>query len=268
MADLVDVEMALAAMITEAVYPNGMDAPSVTGKDIYIGRGWPVSQEVNPGLREDKAEVTVYPLPDMASLTTRFERVWKPVARQAPPLHAVVEGSTASLLGSSTPGLLVGARARGAAYVVKAAAGDTPASLAASLAALAPGATATGATIAFQSSDDLAVRVGMPQVATLERRRQRQAFQLSVWAPSPEARDAIGRAIDGHLDDQDFLPLPGGTSGRLLYGGTSADDRAMKASLWIRHFRLTVDYPSVQTKSFQQALFPEVAVNSAPPLIP
>ena len=65
MADESDVETALVALSSAALYPNGANSPSVPGPDCRIYRGWPNSAALDADLTAGRINVTVFAVPVM-----------------------------------------------------------------------------------------------------------------------------------------------------------------------------------------------------------
>ena len=75
-----------------------------------------------------------------------------------------------------------------------------------------------------------------------EVRRQEQGFRITCWCPTPATRDAAATAIDQALSGQHFLALADGTSGRLIYAGTTVFDQSQNARLYRRDLNYNVEY--------------------------
>ncbi|PHK92917.1 hypothetical protein CR162_21340, partial [Pseudoroseomonas rhizosphaerae] len=123
------------------------------------------------------------------------------------------------------------------------------------LAALIPGATAFGDAITAPYAHDWLVRVAVMGKAQREVRRQSHGFTITVWAPSPELRDSASIAVDSFIAARDWLPLPDGSEGRLIYTGTTPVDDAQEAGLYRRDFEFTVEYGLFEFKDVPTVLF-------------
>ena len=82
---------------------------------------------------------------------------------------------------------------------------------------------------------------------TREVRRQMGVIQVTVWADTPEHREATAPAIDSELAATDFFTLPDGSSARLRYQSTLFTDAMQKANLYRRDLMYTVEYATTQT---------------------
>jgi hypothetical protein len=63
MADLSDIESALAARVDAALYPNGDAAASAVRSPVIIGRGWPADADLKKNLRATPPAATVSIVP-------------------------------------------------------------------------------------------------------------------------------------------------------------------------------------------------------------
>jgi hypothetical protein len=256
MADQSDVEAALVAVVTAALYPGGTAAPSAVGATCRIFRGWPNAAALDADLAAGRVNLTVFPVEGAVRNTTRYANEWQAVA-PAPTLTVSISGSSATFAGRAYPGQLAGVLADGKAYVHRTQAGDTPELVAATLAdtvrtdriALLSGATLTvpGAV--------LVARTGADASAVLEVRRQEQSFRLTAWCPSPALRDAACGRIDAVLSAARFLSLADGTTGRHRFAGAATFDQSQDASLYRRDLIYAVDYPTTITATQPVMLF-------------
>ncbi|WNM08210.1 hypothetical protein RI056_15135 [Komagataeibacter nataicola] len=138
-------------------------------------------------------------------------------------------------------------RAPGAAY--RAQPGDTAASIAASLAAMLPGATVQGADITLPACVTAqAINAGMA-TARCVARRQQQMFVLTTWSASPAARDALGQAMADALALTDWLVDANGSTFRIEARGAGNDDTAMNRGIFARpaHYLVTFDTDLTQS---------------------
>ena len=138
-------------------------------------------------------------------------------------------------------------RVLGQAYVYAATATDTPATVAAALAAMVPGSNAVGSVLTVPYDAKLKARTCGFATIRRELRRQVQGIRLTIWAPDRASRDAIGKAVDLAISQTNFLQLYDGPC-RLIYVAADVDDVPVKASIWKRDFRITVEYPSTETQ--------------------
>jgi hypothetical protein len=264
MADLADVELGLVSMLEAAIFPGGVPSgdpafSSPIGAPCRILRGWPDADPLNADLAAGTANVSVYSMPGHSRPVVRyFDNKWRVLSRTTPTITAARSGSTVTFGGVGGPGQIAGAVVgRKCAYAV--AATGTPEAVASGLAALVPGASASGAVLTLPTTD-FEIRIGAPITEQRETRRQVQGLQIILWCASPAQRDTVARVVDGALavSDQDFIPLQDGSGGLLRYTGTTADDVPSKADLWKRALHYTVEYPTTTSRQSPPALFPGV----------
>lgn len=245
MADLSDVEAALARLAAAALYPAGQGSASIAGPAVTVRRGWPIADKLDADILAGKAQVTVFSRPGTGRLTTRFLSEWRTLPDPDAGITATVAGNTVTFTGTASLPVDAGVRAGGRAYTVHLPAGSTPAQVAAALAAIVPHASASGAVLTAPCSDLLA-RTAYRSTVAREIRRQSQTIALTVWAPTPDTRDAISAAIDVALAPLAFMDLPDNTRVRLQYSNSSTMDETSKAAIWRRDLAYSVEYPTVE----------------------
>ncbi|NNM57725.1 MAG: hypothetical protein HKL97_11275, partial [Acidocella sp.] len=76
MADQADVEAALAAIVANALYPDGASAPSATGNICRIYRGFPNTPALDADLAAGVVNVTVMASAAAVKNVTRYPRRW------------------------------------------------------------------------------------------------------------------------------------------------------------------------------------------------
>ena len=253
MADQSDVETALAGIAGGALYPGGIEAGCVVPRAICrIYRGWPTRVALDADLAAGRVNVSVGAVAGSAKLTTRYPDHWKVASPVAPALSASVAGVVATFAGTAAVGQLAALLVDGRAAVHRTVAGDTPASVAAALAAelaqVGIAASANGAAVACAGAYSVVARVTADQTATRETRRQQQHFVVTCWCADPAMRDAIGSALDAALSAIDFVGLPDGSSGRLLFVASAVSDRWEDATLYRRELTYSVEYATTITQ--------------------
>ncbi len=253
MADLADVENCLVAAITQAAYPNGTSQPSIANVPCIVYRGWPVPKNLDADLAKGKINITVYPL-DNEQKTTRYPREWKPLPVTAPALTLTVSANTITAGGTPSSPLNAAAIVNGTGYVYAVQPTDTLTSIATGLAALINGATSSGTVITIPGAYRLAARVGAVGTAVRETKRQKRGFQIVFWCPSPALRDLVVPPVDAVLADTDFLSLPDGTAGRLIYERTRVTDRVEREGLYRRDLFYSVEYGTTDSMSVAQII--------------
>lgn len=258
MADLSDVETILASLVTNAVYPQGTNAPSVPGCLVKIYRGWPNQTTLNADLALGAINVTVYPDPSQHQITTRYLDPPSAEAPVLPTLTATTNAQSVTFGGNADLGQLAGVLVDGSAFVHRTAAGDTPELVAAILATYIRTrriAQVSGATIIIPGAGSLIVRIVADQLSIAETRRQIQGFRLSCWCPTPALRDETAMLIDHALSAQNFLTLPDTSQARLRETSTRVFDQSQNANLYRRDLLVAVEYPTTITTTLPAVIF-------------
>ncbi|MBV9756357.1 MAG: hypothetical protein JO047_04825 [Alphaproteobacteria bacterium] len=265
MADLSDVETALVALVATAIYPNGADAPPANGMLSRVYRGWPEAAALDCDLAAGYVNVTVFPEASGRN-TTRYLDEWLLLPSPGPLLTATLAANTVTFAGNAAPGQLAGILADSATYVHATAPGDTPALVAADLAALLRQdriVLLSGTTIVIPGVTRLLARVVAEQPAIMQTRRQEQSFRITCWCPDPASRDISASVIDTVLAQTKFISLSDGSVGRLRYRSGSASDQAEDASLYRRDLVYQVEYPTTVVDQLPTMLFADILLGSA-----
>ena len=255
MADLSDVESALLTVIVQIIYPGGTMVPSVTGSTTKIFRGWPSTIGLNADLAAGTSSITIFSDPKATRETTRYPRIWRTTSITAPSISMVTSGQSVSFLGQGGTSQLVGVKIGDSAYSVAVDQADTPLSVASALAAIVPGATADGVTVNIPGSSSVIGRVAGLGTATMETRRQEQAFVVSVWCPDPGTRDKLAGLLDASLSSIDWLQFQDGSAGLIRYRETVETDTSENANLYRRDLIYNVEYPTITAMTSCQMLF-------------
>jgi hypothetical protein len=251
MADISDVQNTLVGMIAGALYPNGTGQPSAVGAGCRVGSGWPSKPQLEEDLTAGVVNVSVYPMSDERR-TTRHLKSTQQIAHFDPTVTLAVSGLTITIGGAlpspfhaQNVAVLMG----GNAFTYAVQPTDTLATIASALAALI-GATYSGTT---SSGASITLPAGAPQptlrtggFATVGRevKRQQRTIRICIWSPTPALRDAVAKVIDPFLADIEFLTLPDGYGGRLLYQRSDLVDLGEKANLYRRDLCYSVEYPT------------------------
>lgn len=268
MADVIDVQNALVALIEQTIYPNGTSQPSavvVNSASVAckVYPGWPMPAQLDADLLAGLANISVFTTTTERN-TTRYPKVWEPFSKTAATLtltisgqQIIVGGVMPSPFSAHNMALIVG----GKSYVYAVQATDTLASIAAALAAQVavdfPGTTSSAETVTLPTGAvPTAARVGTTGTVIKEVRRQERGFQITIWVNSPAAREAIAALIEPILADTSFLTLADGTAARLVYKGSPITDGGQKENLYRRDLLYTVEYATTMT-----AMAPEVVAS-------
>jgi hypothetical protein len=275
MADLSDVEEALLRLAAAVLYPEGPAAPSVIGRACRLYRGWPRGAALDADLAAGLAHVTVFPEARPQAVTTRYPDRWEKVGMPAPGLNVpglsvpglsvIVDGRSATVEGSAHVGQVAGLLVDGMAVVHRTAPGDTAEMVAAVLATYLRArrvVTVDGATLTVAGSGPMLGRVVADRMVRRETRRQRQVLRLTVWCPDADMRDRLASALDAQLSTVDFLDLPDGGKGRLLFRGSLVHDQGRAARLFRRDLLYAVDYATTVTQTLPAMIFGDMRLGA------
>jgi hypothetical protein len=265
MADLCDVETALVAAILAAGAAGQGVFPLLGGFAVRVYRGTAEVTALTQDAGSAIVDVSVFPVPGATRNTTRWGYLMA-TSSVAAGLSVVTSGQTATFSGVAVAGELAGVLVTGQPYVYQAQAGDN-----ADLVASALGTDVRATQVAWVQGSILTVPGAVTFVArtagiaTLfeETGRQEQEFRISVFAPSPAARDAVCRALGSALSSIAFLTLADGTSGRLRYHETASFDGDQVASIYRRDLIFQVEYGTTATLVTPQMLFGDLIYNGA-----
>jgi hypothetical protein len=264
MADISDVLGTLAGIVATSIYPNGTGAASAAGVPAQVYPGWPVPAQLDADLAAGKAHVSLWPA-GAEQNTTRYLLDWQPVAAVVNSLIVSVSGGVATFAGTVIIPLSVTVLANGGSFTYTVQATDTLATIASAVAALVAGSTAAGAAVTFPSTArGVAVRIVGQGTGIQEVRRQRRNVQVTIWAPSPSARDALARVIDPALAQLHFITLPDSTAARLIYQSSPWMDDAQLARMYRRDLIYSVEYATTVTEVETQ--IGSVQINGNPSL--
>ena len=269
MADIVSVSRAIVAQMASIVYPNGKGAASVTGRPTKIFRGW-ITQGDYEGadcsLRRGVDFVTVVDLQGgWRRIDEPLGRPWKRGETIPPTVNLAVKGTTATVTMQvdATPAGIVGLRIRSnsaaiedravAAYAVQAT--DTANTIAAALAAQIPNATASGASVVVLEAATIEGAVAGYSNAVRVARRQQQLFQVTIWSASPDARDALGTALNNGMAFTDFLTDANGSTFQIETRGDWNNDAAQNNGIYMRPCRYVATYDTDARTVMAQMLF-------------
>jgi len=163
----------------------------------------------------------------------------------APTLTATVDGNTVTFGGTVTAGWPVDVIVNGVAYAYAPTATDTPASIAAALAGLIDGASASGATLSIPDAWSVAARCVSAGNTALPLIRQAQGFIVTIFAPGVDVRETIGVAVKLAIVQTPRLLLPDGTIGMLRLTAEWDNNKPSKELDFERYLLCQVEYDTV-----------------------
>jgi hypothetical protein len=256
MADISDVQNTLVGLIAGALYPNGTGQDSAVGAQCRVGSGWPTKAQLDPDLAHGIVNVSVYPT-SIEHKTSRYMPHWQEINRFPPTVtltsdiggSITVGGTIAAPFHAQNTAVLIG----GHAFTYAVQASDTLATVASALAALIaaqyPGTSSTGAVITLPAgTPQPTLRTGGYATVAKEVKRQSRVVRIVIWSPTPTLRDKVASLLDAFLAQIEFLTLPDGFGGRLLYHHSDLVDLQEKANLYRRDLCYSVEFPTTVTQ--------------------
>lgn len=269
MTDIAGVSAALARAIDRIVYPNGDRKPSITGRRTIIRRGWITNEDYSGAcsLRGGVDYVFVTALAGAyKAVDCALGMPWREKTDIPATVSVETTQNTATIIfpDDVAPvgivGLYLFPDNSGAIHQRSVVAhlvadGDTPESVAVSLASLIPDATAEGATITLQHVIDVKGAVAGHAMIARTTRRQQQIFTVSIWTGTWGARDVLGGAIDSGLSGDPFIHAPDGTSVLVEFAGAAEIDTLMTQNIWRRDLKYRCTFDTIQTDIVAEALF-------------
>jgi len=246
----------MVGSIATTLYPgptvdsNGVQLPSAAGPIVRVMRGTPFADQLDADLRAGVVNVTVNAQAGVGRDTTRFPTDWQVMSLQSPTLTATVSGNTVTIGGTATVGQGVMLIVDGQPYAYQALASDTPASIAAALAALVQvdqPATAAAGVLTIPAARVMVARIVVQGTAIRATRQQEAGIEVAVFAPSFALRDQVAGLIDQALSSVSRLALPDTSVAMLRYAGTHYEDAPQKALTLIRLLRYLAEYSTTQT---------------------
>jgi hypothetical protein len=257
MADIIDVQNAIVAIIAQKLYPNGIGQPSEIVNPVKIYPGWPQANTLDDDLAAatPTCHVSVFPT-QIERNTTRYPKQYQDLSINAATLTLTINGQQVTVGGAQPVTFYsqnVMVSAGGSEYAYATNSSDTLTSIATALAVLIPGATNTGPVITIPNGVPIrTVRVGSPGVSIRELRRQERVFMVTIWAPIPALRDQMAAIIDVAFAAIEFLTLADQTAGRLIYRNSFVTDQLQKAMLYRRDLNYSVEYATTDTTTSTQ----------------
>ena len=262
MADLSDVEMALVSAATLALYPAGMNMPSIVGAPVRVFRGWPLTGPLEADLGAGVSNLSVFSVPGTGRNVTR----WAPVSRVtqgATTLTVQTSGASATFGGVGGVGQVAGVLVDGQPFVYRGNSGDTALLVASVLAEAVRAVRAcwlSSATLTVPQANKLVGRVAADGAILTEWARQSQEIRLTAWCPNPAQRDQICSIISSALSMTSFLMMSDDSAGRVRYRSSTVIDDHQDVRQYRRDLIFEVEYGTCVAASSPAMLFGDVAV--------
>lgn len=249
MSDLSDVEQEIVSLVTQAVYPKGTGLQSVANATCKIYRGWPISSNLDQDLDAGIINVSVF-AQDMEQKTTRYPQDYQALPIPTPALKLVVSGITITVGGTPNSPLNLAVKVNGTGYLYSVQPADTLTTIATAIAGLINAntpASNNGGVITISAAYSITTAVGVIGTAIREIKRQKRNFTISFWCPTPELRDIVVPPVDVALSTLEYIALPDGSCGRIIYVKSSVSDRTEKQGLFRRDLFYSVEYPTTDS---------------------
>lgn len=246
MADLSNVMALLVSKVAAIVYPNGTNSASIANVDVRIFQGWPIPNVLESDLANGSAQISIYALPTEQKLPVELGRPTYITDSGITTIVATVSGKTVTFSGSIASNQNVALIVNGKAYVHAVQVADTLSSIATAFATSISGASSLGAVLTIPSAYEITVRIGGVGHAIKLLRRQSKEFQITVWAPTPDARSSISSQLDAQLTENSSLTFADGSGGTMTYCRTMQSDSNEKSGLYRRDLIYAVDYSTTK----------------------
>lgn len=253
MSELSQVLSTVTDYVTTAVYPNGTSHPSVAGVQVTIESGWPIQSQLDDDLKSGYAHVSVYPT-NQERVVTKFGRQFETNTLTAPTIIATVTYvsgvPTVTLTGTVTLPQVVVIIADGIPYAYIVMSGDTLNTIAASLAALIPGATSLNNAISLPENFGAICNISTGCTATQELSRQERVFMVNVYAPNDPVRTALAGAIDITMKQNYRMLMPDGVIAQVFYSHNDDFDNFEKSLIYKRVLYYIIQYATTVTNNY------------------
>jgi hypothetical protein len=265
MADISDVANALVSLIAGVTYPAGTAEPSIVGLPVMIYQGWPNATTLDKDLNgtAKKVHVSVYP-GVTGRVTESFAFGLIPVNVVAATVEAAVDGDVVTIGGSATAGQNLALLIDGAPFGYTVQAADTPTSIATALATIISrsfAASSTGPALTIPGAKRISASAGGTATMLCPLERNDRFFMISIWAPSPDARDRLAALLDAALRRRTRIALPDGTQGVVRYRNDQQHDDLQKTGIWRRDINYAVEYLITDTVTATQVVSTKLEVS-------
>jgi hypothetical protein len=247
MATISDVENTVCTLLETVLYPNGTSMPSVTGYNILLTPGEPVSNVLDSQLLANASMVAVFPLTGTDKDVTKYSsKIWYQVSVNLATLFVNISQNVITINGTVTvpQGVLVTIDHVNYPYAVQP--DDTLSSIATNIAALIPAAVATGNTVVLNSGfSSLSAEAIQQGIIARESKRQQKLFYVSVFAPNPQHRAIIADACETYLGDVERIFFNDATSAVVWYKTVYERDLFQKQVVYQRDLVFNIEYPTM-----------------------
>ncbi|MQR98987.1 hypothetical protein [Gluconobacter aidae] len=258
MTDASRVGLALAYNCVQILYPEGLSGASVTGRQVVLRRGWLLPSDLfaAQNIRNDIDFVTITMAPrKMPEWAEPLGRPWRVQQKAVPTVGVVVTDGTVEIVfsGTSTPAGVVAVwlddmphgGSPSAAYAVTAQ--DTPATVAAALAAALTDGVANGAVVSVPGRVLNGNAVGYGQSVRVTR-RQAQLYRVSIWTADATARETLASVLDAALAEQNWISTLDGREAQLRFQSVEDVDTMQNEALYRRDYFYELVFDTLQVQ--------------------
>lgn len=261
MASADEVTRFLAKRVADVLYPGGAKLPGIVNAAVKIYAGWPERGALQTDLEAGGVHVSVWPLSAERRVNCALGRPYKMLARGKPTLQLRVTGSAISVSGIASALTNVQIRLNGKKFFFHFRTGTTAEQVVSSLQLHLPHAFSMMGRVIITVVNHLSITVTTAGTAVRELRRQIKDFQITVWAPTPPLRNAIGTAIDAALSERCHIDLGDGVPAQMFYARQFDSDAAENWHVYRRDLIFSVNYATTQTISAPEVTETAVTVN-------
>ncbi|MFT8479521.1 hypothetical protein [Gluconobacter oxydans] len=258
MTDASRVGLALAYNCVQILYPEGLSGSSVTGRQVVLRRGWLLpsdlfaAQNIHNNIDFVTVTMASRKMPEWAE---PLGRPWRVQQKVEPTVGVVVTEGTVEIVfsGTTTPAGVVAVwlddmprgGAPSAAYAVTAQ--DTPATVAAALAAALTGGVSNGATVSVPGRVLNGHAGGYGQSVRVTR-RQAQLYRVSIWTADATARETLASVLDTALAEQSWISTLDGREAQLRFQSVEDVDTMQNEALYRRDYFYELVFDTLQVQ--------------------
>ena len=263
MADASQVGLALAYVWAGIFYPEGLEEPSVTGRQTIVRRGWLLPSDIfaAQNIRNNTDFLTVTLAPQKGVVVPEpLGRPWQVQARVLPTVS--VKQSTQAVRiafpSEGAPSGVVGVWYEAgktqisAAYAVTEQ--DTPETVALALAGQLPKGLADGNSVQVPGYNLAGNVVGYGQSVRVNR-RQNQRYRVSLWTADSGVRDTLGQFLDTELAEKSWISTLDGRQAQLRFVSVEDIDTMQNQALYRRDYLYELVFDTLQVQWSSDMMF-------------